>query len=1431
MIQRLLLLVLLVGLVQGASADEPLEQQIARYIRALNSRQWQTARRATEKLVEIGAPALPAVLEVLRDGDERGRGAAIRVLGEMHPLAGRVTPVLVSALDDRHASVRRAAYLALARVGRPRKLVLSILLRTLSDPDGYRRHDALRALALLGPGAVSGTARIRALLRDEPFDSVRRQASRTLAEISGARVRRPKPTRKAPTPTLHSLLWDLARGSTPIRIAAGRVLRDRPWPKVLPEQTLKLLILRLEDSSARVQYDVSAGLVRIGARAVPELISALGVGPIPKRFRVARILGDIGQPVAGVVPALLAQLREASDEGFRQELVWVLGQFGSGGAQAIPALSELLAIGQWRIAGRAQRALSRIGPAAVPALARLLDATDPMLREQGAIGLGVIGRPAAGTAPRLVELLIDDNYEVRGSVARALVQIGAAAVPALSRALASKSAERRFRAIEVLAKMGIKGRGGTEALVPLLRDPLKKIRGAAANCLGRIGGQKAIEVLFGLLASPDEVVRWNAQSGLRPVGKTAVPVFARALKDPRKEVRRAAARNLASLGRSALPALALLTAALRDADHDVRRFAAMALGNIGPGASSALPMLNQLRKNRWRAQDEAERAIVGIGKPALAILVQLLDAPDVDTRTYALRALLSLSKHHEFYHAAIPRLGRLLADEQAKVRVLAARTLAVFGRAAEPALPALWKCLEDPQPSVREAARETVRAIGLPALPWMGRTLKSSSLELRRWAAERLRWGYRYDLVAVLDQLIAATGDADARVRVSVVGTLQRFGRVADRAAPGLIKLMREDPSPRVRAEAASTLGWMTTRVFAVVPPLISALSDKARGVRSAAEQALGRADARAVVALMALVGHENADLRRSVALVLRRIGDPALTALGPALRSDRITVRLHAIEILGYLEDSGDLPALSLRQHLADRDPAIRLRAARALRGLRSDARSAAPELIEALGDSDARVREAARWALVGPWQHAQHPLLLRALTRDRRVAVRAAAVTILGSCRQHPPAVVAGLIKALTDREKTVRSAAAKTVGKLERVGADHAAALIALLGNRETEVRQAAIHALKKIRHAPIQMIGPLLDGLGSQYQQIRSACAVALGKMDRLPARAIGPLVKSLGERATEGWASFALRKIGSPAAPQLLACVGDTNALRRRGVAYCLGQAGRSPAGIAGLIRLLQDPDPGVSSNAGGALSEIGRPAVPALRGALDADQPRARIVALVLLCEIGGTKLADVPGLIDLLASKDRKVRQAASQALTRLGSYALTALVRALAARKSAELRDAVASLLARRPFAGPVAVRALILALKDKRESVHRSIAWAVRVSGRRAVTSLIAALADPDPEIRRAVAVELGRYGQKSARAIPALIQSLDDASYRVREAATLALIKQAENATGQLIESLDERNLERKVRVRRALKEIGARTYNTWHRRRIKRALKR
>jgi HEAT repeat protein len=129
---------------------------------------------------------------------------------------------------------------------------------------------------------------------------------------------------------------------------------------------------------------------------------------------------------------------------------------------------------------------------------------------------------------------------------------------------------------------------------------------------------------------------------------------------------------------------------------------------------------------------------------------------------------------------------------------------------------------------------------------------------------------------------------------------------VTDPVRQRLVALLREDPVPEVRAEAARALGVIGEPTESI-DTLVAALDDSSAGVRRAATLALGRIpDRRAVEALAGALANRP-ELWREASAALATTGDrDLLDRLLPLLDSESSQVRSGAVRAIAAVSSSG---------------------------------------------------------------------------------------------------------------------------------------------------------------------------------------------------------------------------------------------------------------------------------------------------------------------------------------------------------------------------------------------------------------------------------------------------------------------------------------------------------------------------------------------
>lgn len=170
--------------------------------------------------------------------------------------------------------------------------------------------------------------------------------------------------------------------------------------------------------------------------------------------------------------------------------------------------------------------------------------------------------------------------------------------------------------------------------------------------------------------------------------------------------------------------------------------------------------------------------------------------------------------------------------------------------------------------------------------------------------------------------------------------------------------------------------------------------------------------------------------------------------------------------------------------------------------------------------------------------------------------------------------------------------------------------------------------------------------------------------------------------------------------------------------------------------------------------------------------ALKADDPNVRMKAANTLGFMRTDAAEAIPALVDALEDSYEPVRRNAIYALGAIGKPTVEPLVDTLDSEKEAfemepilHICDPAHGLAA----IGASAVPALITALKDERENVRASAAYALGEMGTvaaEAVDGLVALLTDESEEVRRHATSALGMIKVPVSKTVPALVRVLED-----------------------------------------------------------------
>ena len=516
-----------------------------------------------------------------------------------------------------------------------------------------------------------------------------------------------------------------------------------------------------------------------------------------------------------------------------------------------------------------------------------------------------------------------------------------------------------------------------------------------------------------------------------------------------------------------------------------------------------------------------------------------------------------------------------------------------------------------------------------------------------------------------------------------------------------------------------------------------------------------------------------NARTRLSAVEKLAPDRDPAF--LGPLvelLSDPDAPVRAAAADALGRSRSPQAVKPLAHRLS-GDTDPDTRRSIIKALQEIGSP--EGVPALVEALPDpvgdvgwQAARALQSLRWEPANRTERAAWHLAVGQF--DDAVSFGAAAVEPLAK---------------LTNSVAFQRCI--RAVESLARVGgAQSVKPLLDCLFSKDFTIRSAAASALGEVGDA--RAVDPLVHALRDMHHQVCLAACISLGKMG--DQRAVESLINVLQHSAPDvrTAAVAALGKLrDSQAVPPVVKLLEDSDTDAREAAATALGLIGDEQA-IEHLVLSLTDPHSTVRQAAAGALrriepywerSEAAMRAIPRLQIALKSNDYWVRHSAADTLKKLGVSQehesklLTDSDGalqkrqaaqsvLVSMLSDRDRNFRQAAAEALGRIGlADSIGRLVERLSDSERGVQFAAARSLetLRWQPSRAPEKARQLVALEKwseaaaigaEAVDAVVSTLAWndalirrraidtLVQIGGAKAISALRAIAADPQPAV---------------------------------------------------------------------------------------------
>lgn len=173
----------------------------------------------------------------------------------------------------------------------------------------------------------------------------------------------------------------------------------------------------------------------------------------------------------------------------------------------------------------------------------------------------------------------------------------------------------------------------------------------------------------------------------------------------------------------------------------------------------------------------------------------------------------------------VPRLIRMLKNDEPEIRLLAVETLAKVGPDAVAAVPTLLNASWDLYWDIREGARSAIRSVGDDALPAIMESLDSENPETKSAAANML--GYYPDAAREqFPKLFLMLKDENPKIRWAAAKAIAGLGPDGRDAVPGLIDLVNER-NVNLRTAAANALGRIGPDAKEAVPYLVEMVKDR----------------------------------------------------------------------------------------------------------------------------------------------------------------------------------------------------------------------------------------------------------------------------------------------------------------------------------------------------------------------------------------------------------------------------------------------------------------------------------------------------------------------------------------------------------------------------------------------------------------------------
>ncbi len=409
-----------------------------------------------EALVEMGADAVPAVIEAFDDDSQDVVALMSQVLVSIGPSASEAAPVLKMKLGNEKPSVRHWAARALAFVDPAAPESVPVLTESVGeDRDVLTRATAVEALGRTALHATTAVDALLVALRDPDkrirdraivaLEPMAKTSERVLVSLADLLNHDDHSVRLAVMPALVKSDSKVAEQAfDTLRACLGGEDREIRWRAfnacqrigVGRQEIVEILMEYLVDPERRTRRSVAVLLADVPL-AEAHLLSMLRQSLLRRDIPVADVRMNILDSLITMEPetvegvAVLANALGAPGKHLRQRILQVLGKVGSPrGNAAVPAIVKCLSDSDYMVQAAAARALAsygRIDDSVIPKLIHGLGHEHSAVQIACAQSLGEIGAKASQAIPALRKGLEDDNVVVRTACGKSIRRIEASA--------------------------------------------------------------------------------------------------------------------------------------------------------------------------------------------------------------------------------------------------------------------------------------------------------------------------------------------------------------------------------------------------------------------------------------------------------------------------------------------------------------------------------------------------------------------------------------------------------------------------------------------------------------------------------------------------------------------------------------------------------------------------------------------------------------------------------------------------------------------------------------------------------------------------------------------------------------------------------------------------------------------------------------------